>query len=127
MKYTFGTDLFHETDLQRLLVRETGKWVVHLIAEGLRDNPDKASEFLEFYADKVDNIEILNALYTAPKRKEAYVLIERDDDARAAYEFWFPHRGELADDEQYLFVEVIVMGPNNQFFSNASVPVTTEE
>lgn len=126
MKYEYGKNLFHEVDLQKKMVELTGKWVVHLIAEGLRDYPERARDFLEFYVDKIEHVEILNALYSAPSdRKEAYVFIDNLDDARNAYEHWFPNRSELFDDEKHLHVEMIIMGPNGFFFSNEGLEPPT--
>lgn len=124
MKYQYGDNLFHEIDLQKKLVELTGKWVVHLIATGLRDNPDRSMDFMNFYADKTENVDILNALYNAPSdRKELYVLIDNDTEARYAYERWFPTLNDFVEGEEYLYVEMIFMGPNGKFFTNGKVDI----
>lgn len=96
----YGVDIFFESDILPQLAKHTGQVAVHLKAEGVIANPDKADEVWEFYLGKIPQT-LLSVLM---QENEAYVILKTNEAALNAYDEWFPNKNLLLDDEMYFYV-----------------------
>jgi hypothetical protein len=117
----FGSNIFTEREIQEMLAKFTHKWVVHIKAVGLLENPDKEMDTWQFYS-VITPTPVLNALINSAKdSREAYVLLDTMDEATEAYEHWFAKEPELLESERHLYVRMVIMSPDMSYvFTNES-------
>lgn len=119
-KFVFGQNIFDEREIHRVLADLSGKWVIHLKAEGLIKTPEKMDDFVEWYSDKISDFSLVNALINS-EAKEVYVLLDTQQEVEDAYEDWFPNEQYLLDNESYLYVKFFAISPDGSVsFTNES-------
>lgn len=120
----FGQNIFDEREIQNILSRLSGKWVIHLKAVGLLKYPEKLSNFINWYSDK-SHLSVIGAIINSSENsREIYIMLDTQEEVEHAYEHWFPLQSELLDSEDYLFVEFKALSPDgNSFITNESISI----
>jgi hypothetical protein len=107
----FGENIFDEMELPSVISKLSNKWTLHLKAVGLLKNPEKISNFLNWYSDK-SNPQIISAIINSnPNSREVYILFDTQEEIEHAYEHWFPIESQLLEEEYYLYVKLIATNP----------------
>jgi hypothetical protein len=99
MKYF--EEYFTQDDVILQLSKHSKKPVMYIECVGLKNCEDeqKIDEVWDFYLDKCD-IHVYNAL---KQFGSIYCYFDTEEQARNAFEEWFPNYGELLDDEKYFY------------------------
>lgn len=94
-------EYFIESDVLFQLSKYSEKPVMFIKSVGLTDciDTDKIEEVWDFYFGKCD-LEILNCL---KQFGHAYVYFETEEQAKNAFEDWFPNYGDLLDEEKHFY------------------------
>lgn len=93
-------EYFIDSDLLFQLSKHSGKPVMFIRADGLVDCDDaKKEEVWDFYIGKCE-LSILNCL---KQFGHSYVYFETFEQAKNAFEEWFPNYNDLMDDEKHFY------------------------
>jgi hypothetical protein len=99
MKYF--NEYFQQNDVVFQLSKHSNKPVMFIESTGLKDCEDltKVEEVWDFYLGKC-NIDIYNCLR---QFGHAYCYFDTEEQAKNAFEEWFPNYGDLMDDEKHFY------------------------
>lgn len=106
----YGKDLFVDTDLLDEIAKFSGKTVMLVKAEGVKncDDEKKIEEVWDFYFGKCD----LNVLNLLKQFGEVYCYFDTVEQGLNAMEEWFPRKSQLLPGEEHLFMDTYLISPD---------------